>query len=110
MQAIRNNMGLFADRKGDQNVFIQSAESVTLTPRDHVVRVAAQTAGVTVTLPPVADCAGCTFGITAASGVTHNVTVADQDDSLGWTDQVINTAEGGVLIWCDGQKFWVIGN
>lgn len=110
MQAISNNLGLFVDRKGEQYPFLKVEESVTLTPQNHIVRVADESGAVTVTLPPVADCAGCIFAITAETGDTNTTTVTDQDDSLGWVDAVLEGDEASVFIFCDGQKFWVLAS
>lgn len=112
MQTLQNSLGLARDRKTPQETFLKVDEDVTLTARDNVVHVTGFSGAVAVTLPPVADCAGCLFGISVLDDASvNNVTVQDQDDSLGWADQVIDGASGGsVLLFCDGQKFWVIAS
>lgn len=110
MQTLQNGLGLFRDRKTPQEGFVKTDDDITLTPRQNIVHVSGFAGAVAVTLPPVADCAGCIFAITVLddSG-TNNVTVQDQNDSLDWTDQVIDNVGGGsVLLFCDGQKFWVL--
>jgi len=110
MQTLQNGLGLARDRKNPQDTFVKVDDDVTLTPRQNIVHVTGFSGAVAVTLPPVADCAGCLFAITCLDDSdTNNVTVQDQDDSLDWADQVIDNASGGsVLLFCDGQKFWVL--
>lgn len=107
-QSINNSLGLFADRKIPQDTYFVTAESVTLTPRNNIVRVVGQAAAVTLTLPPVADCAGVVFAITAAGAFVNNVTITHQGDSLSWANIVLNANEEGVVLWCDGRKFWLM--
>lgn len=108
MQTLNNALGLFADQKVNKQTFLSVDDSVTLTPRQNIIRVTGFSGAVAVTLPPVGECAGCIFAITVPDDAsTNNVTVQDQDDSLEWSDSVINEAGGGkVLVFCDGETFW----
>lgn len=110
MQTLQNGLGLFRDRKTDQETFLSIAADATLTPRQNVIHVTGFAAAVAVTLPPVADCAGALFAIHVLDDASiNNVTVQDQDDSRSWADQVVSGASGGeILLFCDGSKFWVL--
>ena len=100
MQNIVNSLGRFVDSKTPQYVYVEIDKNTTLTPRDHIINVVDD---VTVTLPPVGDCAGLIFSITAEGSVE----IEDQDDSIGW-DDITLAEDDSLLLWCDGRKFWTL--
>jgi len=68
------------------------------------------TGEITVTLPSVAEARDKIFTITAPAGGTDTVTVADQDDSLDWSDISLNADDDGCALFSDGRKWWVIAD
>lgn len=110
MQNLRNSIGNWADGKTSQAPYLQVAETVTLTPNQNIVRVVGNGAVADVNLPPVGDCAGRVFAITAEDGDSFAVTVKDAGDSRDWANIVIAGDGGGVVLYCDGQKFWAIAS
>ena len=108
MQNLRNSIGNWADGKTSQAPFLQISEATVLTPNQNIVRVVGNEAAIDVTLPPVGDCAGRVFAITAEDGDDNTVTVKHAGDSRDWDDEALAGDGSGVLLFCDGQKFWKI--
>ena len=60
----------------------------------------------TITLPSVAEAKGLTFAFYAAD-VGGGVTVQDNNDSMGWSDQTISKDDGSLVLQSNG-KSWLI--
>lgn len=58
-------------------------------------------------LPSVAEAVGLTFTIRLVTA-GNNLTVADNDDSLDWSDLTLDTAEDFCVLFSDGQKWHVL--
>lgn len=110
LTSLENSLGRAIDSKMEQDRFVSIDADTTLGVNDNIVHVTGFSGAVAVTLPPVGRCAGRLFAIHVLddSG-TNNITVQDQNDSRAWTDQVIdNTGSGSLLLYCDGEKFWIL--
>lgn len=87
------------------------SEAKKLTVKDLVVRVDDSTYTCTIWLPPVAEAAGLTFQISAATG-TKDVTITDfggasYNDSLDWSDVTLSADEDQATFYSTGTH-WVI--
>jgi len=108
-----NSRQLRQEREINLSTFLEVTEAVTLTPRDQVVHVIteANQADFSVTLAPVAECAGLFVSVALVTlGDNEVVTLQDQDDSYDWADLTLDALNDGVLLHCDGIKWWVICN
>jgi len=64
----------------------------------------------TVTLPPVAEAAGKFYSITLIDD-GGNLTVQDQDDSIGYAGDFVFDADAeALLLYSDGLAWWVVVN
>ena len=93
--------------------FVNPIANYQMTTRDYVVRPSASpaTGAITITLPPVGEAEGRTYGILVrdADG-TNTVTVADKDDSEGWlSDITLSGANERVLLFSDGLSWYPMG-
>lgn len=61
----------------------------------------------TITLPPVAQCAGMFVGGSQTDSGTSTVSIAHAGDSAGWTNLVVNAINEGFLVWSDGRR-WIV--
>jgi hypothetical protein len=89
--------------------YVAPLVSYEMTSRDYIVRPDATAAALTITLPPVAACAGRFYSIVAQYADTTNViNIVDQDDSENWVgDMVLSTKGHGQLFYSDGRK-WML--
>lgn len=99
---------------GKENVkCISTMTSQTLGVNDQRVEIrpATQT-NITLTLPSVKEAAGRFYSIHLLSLSTANtITIADQDDSLDWTDiSNMDAASDSVLLYADGLRWFVVDN
>ena len=97
----------YQNYRRDAIKFVTAA--ATLTPVDRVVEATA-TAAWAITLPPVSECAGQVYTIHAEISSSGAVTVQDQNDSIDWTDRLLDADLDGVCLFSDGRKWWVICN
>lgn len=81
-----------------------------LTLGESVVKASANTASdnFTLYLPDVAEAAGMLFSIEVIIADGKTVTLADNDESLDWTDVVLDTDGDGILHYSDGRKWWIL--
>lgn len=93
----------------DKGKVVDNADA-TLSVFEQVVTVKTDTSTSTITLPGVAEAIGKTFSILGTDGLTNNVTVADADDSIGWSDQTIAKANGSILLYSDGRIWHIIAS
>ena len=85
--------------------FIDPSADVTMTSRDYVVRITADTEAVTVTLPPVAEAKGRFYSIKCRDA-SFAVTIQDQDDSEDWRGDIVMAIAGcHELLYSDGLKW-----
>ena len=80
-----------------------------MVPRDTLVKVNPTVVGFTVTLPPVAQCAGGTYVIKQLAS-TNSVTVVDRGDANFAVSVVLNTATEVVIFTCDGEQWYILYN
>ncbi len=83
----------------------------TMSVRDYVLRPDATAAAITVTLPPVALARGRFYSVMAHfANNTNTITIQDQDDSVGWSeDLVLNEKGRGTIFYSDGRE-WHYGD
>lgn len=108
-----NNRQLRQLRDINLENFLEVVKATVLTPRNLVVHAVTEAgqADYAITLPPVAEAVECLISISLVTlGDDEVVTVQDQDDSYDWADLTLDTLNDGVLLYCDGIKFWVICN
>ena len=85
--------------------------TATLKARDNVVMVDTSAGEVTLTLPPVSECAGLFFSISLIAGETTSCNVQDQDDSRDWNgDYDLNATADRILLYSDGTHWWDLDN
>lgn len=66
---------------------------------------------VTVTLPPVNECAGQLYYIGAPLGATGNTTtVADNGDDAGFSDLTMDADDDHTLLYSTGHRWLVVTN
>ena len=83
--------------------------SASLLPTDNVVFCTTAGAAITVTLPEPGLAKGRFFAITLITDGGQNVTVTDKGStSYDWSNITLADANDGVLLYCDGVKFWNI--
>jgi len=78
--------------------------AVTLEVPDHLIDITCTTGSYTVYLPPVASAQGHMYVFYATDG-TGDVTVADQDDSIGWTDLHLDETDDCLVLMSDGRHW-----
>lgn len=59
-------------------------------------------AAVTLTLPPVVEAIGKIYSFRAPSGLTNALTIADNGDSIGWTNIALSTNGATAVLYSDG--------
>jgi hypothetical protein len=85
--------------------FHDPAASYTMTVRDYVLRITADTEAVTITLPPVAEAKGRFYSIKCRDA-SFAVTIQDQDDSEDWQGDIVMAIAGcHELFYSDGLKW-----
>lgn len=75
---------------------------------DLVVLVDTTAAAGTITLPPVAECAGRIYSIRDVGDYsgTNNVTIEDKDESVDWgSDEALKATKDSMLLYSDGEKW-----
>lgn len=111
LASLNNALGQAIDAKTPQDLFLETNVDTQLGLNDMIVNVTTPSAPITITLPSVAEAAGRAYAITivdASTGTGANtVTVADQNDSVGWTDQVANGTNNSLYVYSDGRKWWI---
>ena len=93
----------------DKNVAYLTA-AVSLTIREQVVRVTANTASDdwTLTLPSVAEAAGLLFSIVSTIANAKTVTVADAGDDADFSNLTLDTDDDYAVLWSDGLRWYVL--
>lgn len=87
--------------------YVDPTTSYQMTTRDYVVRPNSTDGAMTITLPPVAECAGRWYSILVRTAVGA-ITVKDNDDSECWPgDIVLTTACDRLLLYSDGLTWYV---
>lgn len=87
--------------------------ATTLRPEQTMVRVTSNTTypSWTLTLPPVAKAQGRLFSIIATIANAQAVTVTSQGDSDSFPgDFTLDTDNDRVLLYSDGEIWWVVSN
>jgi len=100
-------------RETNLDNFVAVTGATTLTPRSQRVEITttADQADFAVTLPNVAEAAGCLISVALVTlGDDETVTLQDQDESYDWNDLSLATENDGVLLFSDGHKWWIICN
>lgn len=91
----------------ERNLLMKAVTAAaTLTNQDLIVNITTNGA-YTITLPPVAECAGAILAIFQTGSGTSTVTIAHAGDSLGWTNQITNAAGEAVVLFSTGIM-WVV--
>lgn len=105
--SFNNSMRNLADSKSVQDLFVSLADSATLALNEQMVHVTGFSGAATVTLPPVSEAVGRAYAIKVLDDASlNNITIADQDDSRGWSDLTIANAAGGTsLLFSDGETW-----
>lgn len=85
-------------------------ESVSLAVTEQQVTVLSDTAAVTLTLPEVSEAKGKTFSVVAVNGLTNNVTVQDNNESIEWTDVVMAGNYASLLLFSDGRNWYTLAS
>lgn len=65
----------------------------------------------TIYLPDVGSCAGCTVSVTAKTGGTYAVTVAEKSSGNSYDfpgNATLNAADDRVLYQSDGKRWWIL--
>ena len=100
-------------RETNLDNFVAVTGATTLTPRSQRVEITttADQADFAVTLPNVAEAAGCLISVALVTlGDDETVTLQDQDESYDWNDLTLDAEDDGVLLFSDGHKWWIICN
>lgn len=79
-----------------------------LTVYEQTVLVYATAAIHTIYLPNVTEARGLLFSINLIDTTAHTVTVADNDESLGWSDLSLTADGDHVLLYSDGVRWNLI--
>jgi len=81
--------------------------AASLTINNLVVHAYAGSVAYALTLPNVAAARGKTVTIYGVDDLSiYNVTIQDNNESLGWTDIVLNAAAEAVIMYSDGIRWW----
>ena len=80
-----------------------------MVPRDTLVKVDPTGGAFTVTLPPVALCAGGLYVIKQLA-TTNAVTIVDDGDANFAVSVVLNTATEAVIFYSDGEQWYNVFN
>jgi len=94
---------------GNKEFVLSTADPITVDTTALVFTVSA--GDFTITLPPVAEAKGRIYSISARNILTvvDVITIADKNDSEGWTDLLLDTTNDSVLFYSDGIRWWIIG-
>jgi hypothetical protein len=85
--------------------FAAPTTTYQMTPYDFVLRPDSSGGAFTITLPPVAECAGRWYSILVRLA-GNNITVADKDDSECWPgDITLDTKCDRLLLYSDGMTW-----
>ena len=106
--SVETRPGAINDGMVVDNYSIKTA-AATLNIREQRVDCDSTLGAFTVTLPPVGLAEGKFFGIylTVDGG---DITIQDQDDSIGWDgDYTLDDVGDGYLFYSDGKSWWPIG-
>lgn len=97
---------LYTDAQGNarENLVIKTADA-TLGLNEANVLVTVGASNVTMTLPPVSEAMGFIFVIDVDETGAGNCIVADNDDSIGWSD-LTSSADGYLVLLCTGRR-WI---
>ena len=80
-----------------------------MVPRDTLVKVNPTGGAFTVTLPPVAQCAGGLYTLKSIA-TTIAVTIVDKGDANFAVSVVLNAATEAVIFYCDGEQWYNLFN
>lgn len=90
--------------------FVVKTATCTLKVYEQYVRCENADATMTITMPPVAECAGKLFSLFYPADTTFDVTIA-APDAEGWDgDYTLDSAGDGRLLYSDGRHWWSIGD
>ena len=94
-----------------QDKFMAPLTTYTMTTRDYIMRPNAAAGAFTITLPPVSACKGRFYSIIAENATNVlAITIQNQDESEGWSgDLVLNEKGRGGIFYSDGMK-WHYGD
>lgn len=97
------------DTFAKQDRFDSVSADAVMDVNDNVLHVTGFSGAVAITLPPVANAAGQVYAIKVLGDASvNNVTVQDQDESRGWTDQACSNASGGtIVVYSDGEEWHI---
>lgn len=86
------------------------SEATSLTIRQQVVRVTANTASGdwTLTLPSVSEASGLKFSIVSIIANAKTVIVADAGDDKDFSNLTLDTDDDHAVLWSDGLRWFVL--
>lgn len=87
------------------------ADAYTLKPYERYVEVDSTLGTLALSLPPVAECEGLEFSITALTGATKTVTITPYatSESYDWPgNPALNANLDRVHFKSDGKRWWIV--
>jgi len=95
---------------GEGSVSTYVTAATTLKPYQQAVIITTVAASFALTLPNVSEARGCFISVHLIDANANAVTLQDQDESLDWADKTLDADADGILLYSDGQKWWVVTN
>lgn len=106
---MKNNIDSRAQHLGTAENTLFATAAASMTPDKPFVRAVLSAASYAITLPNVSLMAGKLISVrldTAAGA--YNLTIQDNDESIGWDDIILHDAGDQVLLLSDGTKWHVL--
>lgn len=90
------------------NKMTEVLAATTLKPYQTLIMATANTAtdSYTITLPPVAQCAGRVFSIYATIANSKTITIAHHGDSANWSNVALTVTADRLVVYSDGYG-WI---
>jgi len=94
----------FVQADGAQTYQMKASEKTVIITSGHSANT------MTITLPPVQECAGQFYYIGAVAGATATTTLVDDGDDAGFANKTLDADDDHILLYSTGHRWLIVTN